>query len=50
MMFSHLDIAWFSMDLAAAHNVPLECSTRPFCPCAFTPLKLMFCHFASISF
>jgi hypothetical protein len=36
------------MDLAAAHIVLLARSTSPFCHCAFTPLKLMFCTFASI--
>jgi hypothetical protein len=40
IVLSHFEIAWFSIDRAAAHCVPLDLSARPFCPCAFTPLKL----------
>jgi hypothetical protein len=50
IVLSHLEMAWFSIECAAARSVPFECSTRPFCHWAFTPLKLRCCFLLSIAF
>jgi hypothetical protein len=47
---SHIEIAWFSIERDVAHNVPLDSSMRLFCPCAFTPLKLMRWFLLSVAF
>jgi hypothetical protein len=39
MVLFHFETAWFSIDRDAAHSVPFDLLTSPFCHCAFTPLK-----------
>jgi hypothetical protein len=50
IFLSHIEIAWFSIERAAAHSVPFERSTRSFCHWAFTPLKLRYWFLLSIAF
>jgi hypothetical protein len=40
IVLSHYEIAWFSIDRAAAPSVPFDLSPSPFYHCVFTPLKL----------
>jgi hypothetical protein len=50
IVLSHLEVAQFSIELAAAHSVLIDLSTSQFCHCACTPLKLSFCFLLLISF
>jgi hypothetical protein len=50
IVLSHFEIAWFSIERAAAHSVLFDLSTSPFCHCVFTPLKLSFWFLLSVYF
>jgi hypothetical protein len=50
MVLSRFEIAWFSIDRAAAHSVPFDLSIRTFCHCVFRPLKISRWFLLSMAF
>jgi polyferredoxin len=50
IVLSYFEIAWLSIDHAAAQSVSFERSKRPFCYAALTPLNMSFWFLLSIAF